>query len=112
MRRERRLTRPEDFAALRRRKGLFERLLVLVTRPNGLCVSRFGFSVGKGVGNAVTRNRVKRRLREAVRSSRIEEGWDVLFIARSGAAATDYHALRRSVSRLLKRSGVMVSNLE
>ena len=108
MGRERRLTRPRDFAAVRREgKGSSDRFLVLITRPNSLEVSRFGFSVGKRVGKAVVRNRVKRRLREAASASHIREGWDLLFIPRVGAANVDYHRLRRSVATLLKRAGVL-----
>jgi len=104
---ERRLTKQRDFAAVRREgKGSSDRFLVLVARPNSLEVSRFGFSVSKRLGNAVVRNRIKRRLREAAKTNHVCEGWDLLFIPRNGAAAVDYHRLRRSVAALLKRAGI------
>ncbi len=61
---------------------------VLVWRKNGLDHARLGFSVSKKNGNAVQRNRIKRRLQEA---SRLEiaqflPGYDYIFIARSYAA--------------------------
>ena len=108
MRKGRRLTKQRDFAAVRREgKGSSDRFLVLITRPNSLEVSRFGFSVGKRVGKAVVRNRVKRRLREAASANHVHEGWDLLFIPRKGASSVDYHRLRRSVATLLKRAGVL-----
>ena len=107
MQKERRLRRREDFASLRRSRGSRDRLLVLLTRRNGLELSRFGFSVSKRVGNAVARNRVKRRLREAARSAPVGEGWDILFIARPDASESDYHTLELSVRRLLKRAGAL-----
>ena len=108
MRRDRRLRRSSDFAALRRRgRRWSDRLLVLVARPNGLGVTRFGFAVGKRLGKAVVRNKVKRRLREAARRAPVKEGWDLLVVARKEAPQADYHALRSSLEGLLNRAGLL-----
>jgi ribonuclease P protein component len=57
--------------------------------------SRFGFSVSRRVGNAVVRNRVKRRLREFVRLNRRElaPAMDFVVIAKPGAAKLSYAEL-------------------
>ena len=80
--------------------------------PNGLGLSRCGFSVSKRVGNAVKRNRVKRLLREILRLTPLEPGWDVIFIARPPAAATRYVELKKSVESLLSRAQLSVENYE
>lgn len=68
--------------------------------------TRVGFSVSKRVGNAVTRNRVKRRLREAVRHALADlpPGWDMILVARSAAATADYTTLNTTVRELLARA--------
>ena len=79
----------------------------MITRANGSDTTRFGFSVSKRIGNAVARNKMKRRLKSAAIRTRVQEGWDIVVIARQGARTADYWTLRRSLNRLLNRSGVL-----
>lgn len=84
-------------------------LLVLCALPNCLPYSRFGFSVSSRIGNAVARNRIKRRLREAVRlrMDEIATGWDVVFIARNPIRTADYHVMEAACARLLRRAHLL-----
>ena len=108
MQRERRLTTTPQFSSVHENgRGWANRYLVLRTIPNHLDKSRFGFLTGKRIGNSVVRNRVKRRLREAVRLASVKEGWDVVFIARRGSADANYKQLDQAVGDLLKRSGLL-----
>ncbi len=110
MGKEHRLTSSKDFAAVRSRgRSWSDGLLVLGARRNSLDVSRVGFSVGKRNGNAVVRNRLKRRLREAVRKVPLREGFDVVLVARRGAASADFEGLCRSVKRLSERARISES---
>lgn len=84
-------------------------LLVIRTRRTDLEVTRFGLSTGRKLGGAVVRNRVRRRLREALRvmAPSFQPGWDVLIIARPAIAAADHRALVAALTRLLRRGGVL-----
>jgi ribonuclease P protein component len=76
--------------------------------PNGLETSRYGLSVSKRVGKAVVRNRVKRRLREAVRQISIKTGWDIIFIARNEASGAEFTDITGSIRRLLSKAGLLL----
>ena len=108
LRRTQRLTHRREIAAVYR-KGRPQRgeLVTVRVLKTGLPVSRFGFAVGGSVGNAVVRNRVRRRLREIVASLGVAEGWDLMLSARPGAARADFQELRRAAREALRRAGVL-----
>lgn len=108
MRGEQRLTKRRQYALVYRDgRSWVNSLVVMKALPNGFTLSRYGFSVSRQVGKAVTRNRVKRRLREILRLTPLEPGWDIVFIARPVAAAADYASLKESVRGLLSRAGLL-----
>jgi ribonuclease P protein component len=80
---------------------------VLRAMPNGLPLSRCGFSVGKNIGKAVVRNRVKRLLREIVRLTPIKPGWDIVLIARSKSSVAQFADLKKIIENLLSRAQIL-----
>lgn len=73
--------------------------LVMIGRRNRGNVSRVGFIVSKKLGGAVTRNRIRRRLRELYRTlSNKPKDLDIVIIARHGAINADFEALGQTLS--------------
>ena len=105
MQRRFRLTGNKRFSQIHQEgRSAANKSLVVRLLPNGLDYSRFGFMVSKRLGNAVTRNKVRRRLREVVRQTPIKPGWDVVFIARRGAERAKYQNLKQAAQDLLRRT--------
>lgn len=84
-------------------------MAVMKATPNGLSLSRYGFSVSKKVGKAVRRNRVKRLLREIMREQPLKPGWDIVIIARPQAAGAGFRQMQRAVTGLLARAHLLES---
>jgi ribonuclease P protein component len=104
------LSSPEDFAALQGQGSVrSSSLLVVRIRRTDLEATRFGLSTGRKLGGAVVRNRVRRRIREALRvmAPSFQPGWDVLIIARPPLIAADREALVGALHNLLRRGGVL-----
>ncbi len=75
--------------------------------PNQREYSRFGFVVGKRLGNAVVRNRLKRRLREVVRQTSVRPGYDLVIMGRANCAGETYDALRQALRELFLRARLL-----
>ncbi len=83
--------------------------LVLQLRPRGdTAPMRVGFTVTKKIGNAVVRNRTKRRLREAarlvLRDGLATPGVDLVLIGRDGTRARPFHALMDDLRKALRKA--------
>jgi len=111
MKRKYRLRRNADFQRVRHGgQSNASPLLVLAFLRNNLDHSRFGFVVSKKLGKAVRRNKIKRRIREAVRLrlAHIEPGFDFVFIARKQAGSADFWEISAAVESLVKRANLWI----
>ena len=108
------LKQNSDFRAVYARgKSAVSQRTVVYCRKNRRDQNRVGFTVSRKLGNAVTRNRVRRRLREIMRlhASSLRQGYDLILVARTRAVDADYGKLEADVLRcldqlhLLKKDG-------
>ena len=80
---------------------------VLLTRANEGLGQRFGVTVTKKIGNAVVRNRMKRRFRELLRAALPGEGLpdtDHVLIGREGGIERDFAVMRAELTQALSRA--------
>lgn len=82
--------------------------LVVYCRKNRCGRNRLGITVGTKLGCAVVRNRARRRLREIYRlhCGELEQGYDIVLVARARAAQSDYRALEEQFLRGARKLGL------
>jgi ribonuclease P protein component len=111
MRRQYRLRRNSDFQQVRQNgKTYSSPLMVLAFLRNELGYNRCGFVVNKRLGCAAQRNKIKRRMREAVRQRlpQIQPGFDLVFIARQPIQTASYDEIEQTLDYLLTKTGLKV----
>ena len=101
------ITKRSDFLAANRGMRNAKPCFVLLTRPNEGKGKRYGITVTKKIGNAVVRNRMKRRFRELLWSALPEAGLadhDHILIGREGGVERDFAKMRAELAEALARA--------
>lgn len=83
--------------------------VVYVLEQSNNDYSRMGLSVSKKIGNAVTRNRIRRYIKEAVHNieDKLITGTDFVIIARKPTANMNLIETNRSLNHVLKLAGIL-----
>jgi ribonuclease P protein component len=106
-----RLTRRAEFlrAAAKGRKAPMPGLVLQALPRDDTGPARLGFTVTKKIGNAVIRNRTRRRLKEAARlvlAAQAVSGVDLVLIGREGTRKRKFDVLQNDIRRALAKAGV------
>ena len=85
------------------------RYVVILYRKNGLGYTRTAFVASRKVGNAVTRNRARRLMKEAYRSleTGIAKGYDIIFVARNTINGCKEPEVEKSLRKALAECGLL-----
>lgn len=101
------LTRRADFLAANRGLRVARPGFVLLVNPNGADQLRYGITVTKKIGNAVVRNRMKRRFRALLRDMLPVAGLpghDHVLIGRDTGVERDFALLKDELAAALSRA--------
>jgi ribonuclease P protein component len=99
-------TRADFLAARRGEKRRGPLFLLEVLAREGTSETRVGFTVTKKTGNAVVRNRIRRRLREAVRTHAAGDmapGHDYVIVGRGDVLAAPFDRLKAELTRRIRQ---------
>lgn len=111
MNKERRIKKNQEIQEVFQKGKSFanRQFVIYVFKKRGQADFRLGLSVSKKIGNAVTRNRVKRYVRQAFLEleDRIMSGNDYIVVARKPTSEMDFHESKASLIHVLKRAGVL-----
>lgn len=83
------------------------RFLLIKALPNAGEEVCWGFAVGKKLGKAVERNKLRRRLREWSRVIAVKPGWDLIVVAREEAMQAEFNQLGTALEGLLRQAGLL-----
>ena len=95
----------------RQGKSAGHRDLVVLARRGRVKAVRIGFCISRKTGNAVCRNKLRRRLKEIIREAegRLKPRWEIVIVAKETSKDLSYQALRELTLKLLTRLSIVAS---
>lgn len=90
-------------------KNYWNRNLILYVKKNDLDVTRVGYTITKKIGNAVSRNKLRRKMKEIYRLNfhNVKEGYDLIFIAKKNIKDISYRELEGSMIHIMSLAKIL-----
>jgi len=92
-------------------KSFASKHIVVICLGNNLSYNRLGISVSKKSGNAINRNRIRRRISEIFRTAKTTSlngnGLDIIILPRPFINETSHTELKSQIIHLLQKHGVL-----
>ncbi|EKN69919.1 ribonuclease P [Neobacillus bataviensis LMG 21833] len=111
MKKEFRIKKNKDFQIAFQKGQSFanRQFVVYALKKEGQDFFRIGLSVSKKIGNAVTRNRIKRYVRQSIHElhDQVSQENDYVIIARKPTAEMDFFEVKKSLTHVLKVGKVL-----
>lgn len=83
---------------------------IIYIERKGSGVYRFGFSVGKKIGNAVTRNRVKRQLKNIIDQKHYQNKFDCIIMVRKSILEKEYKEMEKNLMDAFSKLNIIKEN--
>lgn len=105
MRKELRIKKSQEFLEIMKYKRFYSSpVMTIYVKPKAKEMNRIGLSVGKKLGNAVIRNKIKRQLRMMVQEIyTFEENFDTIILVREKFIEESYDSNKKVLEMLLKK---------
>jgi ribonuclease P protein component len=86
-------------------KCIYNKYCLIYNKDSNFDYPRFGVAVGKKIGNAVTRNKIKRQLRMILTTNKnlFKKNKDYIIIVKRSVLSIDYHSLEKSIIDLIEK---------
>lgn len=94
-----------------KKNSISDYYLVLFICKNNTKYNRYGFTTAKKIKKAVTRNKIRRRLKDIVRKNKanIKTGYDIILMARLNSINASYKDLEKSYIKILKKKNLYLN---